>query len=54
MASGVTDKLPTGMGGAFYKVKPYIPSHISAKTVGDLDIQQNTVDPLHIASLCLT
>ena len=37
------------IGGAFYnKVKPYIPP-VSAKIAGDLDIQQNTVGPLHFA-----
>ena len=29
------------------KIKPYIPSPVSAKTAGDSDLQQNTVDPLH-------
>ena len=37
------------IGVAFCKIKPYIPPHVSAKTAGDLDIQQNTVDPLHVA-----
>ena len=36
------------IGGTFYKVKPYISPHVSAKTAGDSDIQQNTVDPLHV------
>ena len=35
--------------GAFYKVKPYISSPVSAKTSRNLDIQQNTVDPLCVA-----
>ena len=45
-------------GGAFYMVKSYIsptpPTPVSAKTVGDPDIQQNTMDPLHVAlsALC--
>ena len=36
------------IGGAFCKVKPYILPHASAKTAGNSDIQQNTVDPLHV------
>ena len=36
------------IGGAFCKVKAYIPSPFSAKTAEGLGIQENTVDPSHI------
>ena len=33
----------------FCKVEPYIHPLVTAKTAGDLDIQQNTLDPLQVA-----
>ena len=37
------------IGEAFCKVQPYIPPPVTAKPAGDLVIQQNTINPLHIA-----
>ena len=37
------------IGRAFYKVKPYIPLPHQCQTAEDSDIQQNSVDPLHVA-----